>query len=78
MAREKTEGSQDISYDELLKELDKYRPGRIKLNKEQEDLLIEARRKNIMYKDIRKIFKEKYGLEIHKRTLCDKYHKLIS
>ena len=47
-----------ISYDEVLKELEKYRQDHYELTEEEEKLLIEARRIKVPYSKIREVFKD--------------------
>jgi len=66
-----------ISYDEVLKELEKYRQDHYELTEEEEKLLIEARRIKVPYSKIREVFKDKFGKDIKTNTLAHKYNRLI-
>ena len=66
-----------ITYEELMEEILKYEPSKINWTEEQEKAIIEARRLNIPYAKIAKVFSEKYGRKFSDTTITKKHKRLI-
>ncbi|MHA2039880.1 MAG: hypothetical protein ACW98X_25985 [Promethearchaeota archaeon] len=65
----------NISYEELMTELEKYRLDHFEFTEEQEKILIEARKMKVPYPKIAELFEKKYGIRYNVSTL---YNKLIA
>jgi len=62
-----------ITHEELMAELAKYRKDYFELTKEQEDILIEARKMKVPYTKIIDLFYKRYGIKYKATMLNNRY-----
>lgn len=76
MARKEAERSNDISLEELLTELEKYKQEPM-FNDTIDKAIIEARKIGVSYPNIAKVLESKYGRKFNHNTIAKRYSTIL-